>query len=99
MCFLDKDWNEINMIIRHGFWVCWISVKDEIPSNDRRVLGTDGKKHEIVCCINSECEWVGATSDYGILMSLDKVTHWMPLPSPPKDEDIYDKGSCDNIMC
>jgi Protein of unknown function (DUF551) len=65
--------------------VGWISVKKRIPSDDRRVLGTDGKKHEIVCCINSECEWVGATSDYGFLMSIKKVTHWAELPELPKD--------------
>ena len=58
----------------------WINVKEKIPNDDRRVLGTDGKKHEIVCCINSDCEWVGATSDYGHLMILKQVTHWMELP-------------------
>jgi len=65
----------------------WISVKDRIPPNDNRVLGTDGKKHEIVCCINSDGEWVGAKSDYGYLMILSKVTHWMPLQLPPEDKD------------
>jgi len=61
----------------------WIKVEDQLPKNDDRVLGTDGKKHEIVCCINSDCEWVGATSDYGNLMSLTEVKFWMPLPKPP----------------
>lgn len=61
----------------------WIHVEERLPEDDRRVLGTDGNKHEIVCCINSDYEWVGSTSDYGYLMHIKKVTHWMPLPKPP----------------
>lgn len=63
----------------------WISVIQAIPSDDRIVLGTDGKKCEIVCCINSDCEWCGAYSDYGNLMAIEKVTHWMPLPNLPEE--------------
>lgn len=69
--------------VKIGVRPLWISVKDRLPNDDGRVLGTDGKKHEIVCCINSDCEWVGATN-YGYLMSLQKVTHWMPLPKLPE---------------
>ena len=63
----------------------WIDAKKKLPRHDGRVLGTDGKKHEIVCCINSECEWVGSTSQYGYLMHLKEVTHWMELPEPPNE--------------
>lgn len=66
----------------------WISVKERIPDDDQRVLGTDGEKHEIVCCINSDCEWVGATSEYGYLMSLREVAYWMPLPNPPNLQNL-----------
>lgn len=58
----------------------WISVEERLPSDDKRVLATDGVKHEVVCCVNSGREWVGATSEYGYLMILKKVTHWTPLP-------------------
>jgi len=64
----------------------WISVKDRLPNDDRRVLGTDGEKHEIVCCINSDFEWVSATGDYGNFTSIKWVTYWMPLPERPKND-------------
>lgn len=69
----------------------WNSVNDRLPSDDRRVLGSDGENQEIVCCINSDYEWVSATGDYGKFMSLNKVTHWMDLPELPKSTNVLPK--------
>lgn len=61
----------------------WISVKDKVPTSINPVLATDGKKHEIVEFENGH--WHGKTSEYGFLMILKCVSHWMPLPEPPKE--------------
>lgn len=70
----------------------WISVKDELPEKYARVLVTDG----IEVCIHykqSMCNWPdelghdlycgGQYDDCNIHEG--KVTHWMPLPTPPKE--------------
>ena len=81
-------------LIAHGVTVQeWISVKDELPEDTDLVLAlVDGKPTENVTLVgayeltvyDSEekewilemwPEWLGAN-----------VTHWMPLPQPPKGE-------------
>lgn len=58
----------------------WISVKDRLPGAETDVLGWDGAAHLVVTlwahdgCFHEcmECRrW--------------DITHWMPLPEPPKD--------------
>ena len=52
----------------------WISVKDRLPDVGKLVLVYNG--------INGVC------LDYhdGVTFSYHYVTHWMPLPHPPKGE-------------
>ena len=69
----------------------WISVEDRLP--DREVLaanfapGTCGYKEYIIGYVSGEkCTEPGkcyAENDHEILYN---VTHWMPLPPPPKEE-------------
>ena len=69
----------------------WISVEDRLP--DREVLaanfapGTCGYKEYIIGYVSVEqCTEQGkycASNDYEILYN---VTHWMPLPEPPKED-------------
>jgi hypothetical protein len=64
----------------------WISVKDRLPKNRTR-------------CLVCRYDWVTKTRfidilwfyrawlvapDYGV--ADDTVTHWMPLPEPPKED-------------
>ncbi len=69
----------------------WISVEERLP--DVEVLaanfapGTYGYKEYIIGYVSGEkCTEPGkchAENDYEILYN---VTHWMPLPEPPKEE-------------
>lgn len=55
----------------------WISVSDRLPEIGKPVLGSEGDNRMTVWVINSHEEYP-LFSGY--------VTHWMPLPEPPKEE-------------
>lgn len=73
----------------------WISVKDMLPEDDARV---HGKKRLKVLCYNGRCirtETRQKNDDYFVKLgyprwfwgkSKNDVTHWMPLPEPPKED-------------
>lgn len=70
----------------------WISVKDKLPPIDKRVvIYNEGKKETGLGYIDKYNEdnvskkhiypnW-NIYGGYG----LSKITHWMPLPEPPKN--------------
>lgn len=65
----------------------WISVKERLPAEKSgKVLMTDGKKHYI-----APREWMHKINGAGgIYIPANhgagaKITHWMPLPEPPKE--------------
>lgn len=57
----------------------WISVKDRLPEVNELVIGYDGYSVQPVIKCRKKSEW-----DYVNSGSQVNVTHWMPLPSPPK---------------
>lgn len=74
-------------IIDHGKPSVWISVKDRMPEKSGQYLCWFGANKvaigmAIVTYVN---EWKA----FGRLESFEKypnITHWMPLPEPPKEE-------------
>ncbi len=68
----------------------WISVKDRLPEEGMFVLGTDGKKVYF---------WKSQVTDellnlFPISITDEvKTTYWMPLPNPPKENNIDEKFS------
>ena len=72
----------------------WISVKDRLPKKNERVLVTDGKKiclHYKQSFINwedakGEDLYCSCSENYDRCDFREgEITHWMPLPSPPKE--------------
>lgn len=63
----------------------WISVKDRLPENGKEVLFSDGSSIMV--------GWYNADEEYWELTDADMiayaqdVTHWMPLPRLPEEED------------
>jgi Protein of unknown function (DUF551). len=57
----------------------WISVKERLPENGRRVMVID--KHE-----NQTIAWCehGRFWPDNLQFSPSMITHWQPLPEPPK---------------
>ena len=73
----------------------WISVKDRVPDNKEhdwvlaQVVEDNGFMHipKVMEYRQAKNDWFEET--YGWLSehnSLFSVTHWMPLPNPPKGE-------------
>lgn len=65
----------------------WISVEDRLPEPTQNVLVCKtfrGKPYvDIGCVIDAEtCRC--ASDEYIIKPWLHRLTHWMPLPEPPK---------------
>ena len=56
----------------------WISVEDRLPDVDREVLiNSHG-----FCYVTYHCGEYWETED--LECSEDSITHWQPLPEPPK---------------
>ena len=73
-------------LISHGVTVQeWISVDDRLPNPRKRVLIYS--RHDF-------CEsafYIGGPGEWRVawnheMLDDDSVTHWMPLPKPPKGE-------------
>lgn len=60
----------------------WISVDEALPIYDGLVLAID-KNNTDRLCIYTELGWL---SQYGNPM-IAHITHWQPLPEPPKESD------------
>ncbi len=65
----------------------WISFDDHCPDPFLRVLVTDGKF--VILAEWHETKWghgwrFSSAENY---RDFDVITHWMPLPQPPKEKD------------
>ena len=70
----------------------WISVKDRLPAHNINVLCTNNKgicydeKEPFVAHREHESWWCQVNPFNYAEYEDVKVTHWMPLPEPPKEE-------------
>ena len=98
---VDDNVEQAEYLIEHGVTVQeWVSVKDRLPSDEQDVLviahGWDGrlvyvgshkrveaKKSWLTGITNKSSEWLLWGWSY---LKEPIVTHWMPLPQPPKGE-------------
>ena len=63
----------------------WISVDDRLPRTNESVIGCRKGKYVSNVFLNLEGEWL--QDGWGPMKKtvFDDVTHWMPLPEPPKE--------------
>ena len=59
----------------------WISVNERLPEVGRDVLVYVGNGVCKVCWMEDRGDWHTSTRFFG----KEDVTHWMPLPEPPKE--------------
>lgn len=76
----------------------WISVEDKLPTKYQKVVIADifkGEVYDFAAAMYfgdkyfvAETEGLEASNyDGGACISLNmQITHWLPLPAPPKDE-------------
>lgn len=57
----------------------WISVKDQLPEGECIAIGYQNEV--MIGYINETVGWIQCENDHEVLTH---VTHWMPLPEPPK---------------
>ena len=73
-------------LISHGVTVQkWISVDDRLPEFGERVICTDGYAVFEQYRVEPSCVY-GMWDRFGLKSPMQEVTHWMPLPQPPKGE-------------
>ena len=72
---------------------CWIPVTERLPDGDTDVLVTDGNalavgyyRPDANAWDSCEFGWIENRPD-PFPSGLGTVTHWMPLPQPPKDSE------------
>lgn len=78
---------DANDIARFPSAVGWISVKDRMPDKNGQYLCWFGKN--TIAKGAAIATYLGMWKSFGSLESLEtypNVTHWMPLPEPPKEE-------------
>ena len=68
----------------------WISIEDKLPEKNNEVLITDGYSvwggfsREYSQNEEGWCWFDNSEEGY---FNTDEITHWMPLPEPPKGEN------------
>ena len=64
----------------------WIPVSERIPEDgsDILVYCDDGKETRIVACNYGNGVWFDCV--FNTVMVYKNITHWMPLPKPPKKD-------------
>lgn len=58
----------------------WISVSERLPDGNGRFLTVDKKGDMMVCYWEKRFGW------FASVCNKNAITHWMPLPEPPKGE-------------
>jgi hypothetical protein len=63
----------------------WIKIKDRLPDKDCMALVTDGR-HVTLADWMERDEWALDREDKALGITAATLTHWMPLPVPPAQE-------------
>lgn len=60
----------------------WISVKDRLPECSETVIAWRYRTKQMIFVMFAKTCW---STNNGII-ALGAISHWMPLPKPPKEE-------------
>ena len=86
-CDLAKNMFVVDFLMANGATVQeWISVKDRMPEQNIRVLVWMQDNEEEYTQIDTDRWSCTMEQGYHWIRWGNNVTHWMPLPKPPKGE-------------
>ena len=74
--------NEENIAL-YGALPKWIPVTEELPESDTNVLVKSGSFVSVWSLREGDVYW---EDEYSYFHDMCEVTHWMPIPEPPKEE-------------
>ena len=81
-----------DLLIANGVTVQeWISVKDRLPEKGTEVLAFDHYGRPLIAKLVENYYFSDGVSWYdrlGYYLGMSIITHWMPLPEPPKEETL-----------
>jgi hypothetical protein len=68
----------------------WINIRDKLPFYESDMGGKNFKTKEVIVCDGNGdvfvCEFqAGNTQGFWSSFGADNITHWLPLPEPPKE--------------
>jgi hypothetical protein len=85
---VDQEWSDSYKGFLAGYQAAalqWISVKDRLPeTNELCIVNTEWRA--IVPALYGNESWIFDEGQGWSEKVLSYVSHWMPLPEPPKDE-------------
>lgn len=70
----------------------WVSVEERLPDVGKKLGESDyilcltEFSEQVVCWYNRNNEWIVANYKADSLPLVPQITHWQPLPSPPKTD-------------
>lgn len=84
----EEDWNALQDAVNRGNQMRWISVKDRLPEEYK---GEDNELINYLCYMPEYgIDIANFMKPAGIWVCMGlpvKVTHWMPLPEAPKEDE------------
>ena len=82
----DRDEVAEPLVLRSPTIGGWISVEDKLPDKSNRYLVYFGKgigtTTKTAYWLRTKQKWMGSEAH----STITDITHWMPLPEPPKEE-------------
>lgn len=73
----DEQFVEATALLPDG----WVSIEDRLPERDERILVyRPCSEHSDTGPVSVQCGWI-------CNKKIPEVSHWMPLPEPPKEVD------------
>ena len=98
ICFIIEDSKEllISSVVRKAMLGLvdriktiggWISVNEKLPDDETDVLAylRNGEETRIAACCYARGVWYDCVMNCVVV--IQDVTHWMPLPEPPKEDE------------
>ena len=63
----------------------WIPVAERLPKVGAKVIACDTRDDFVDVLVYENGYWEYSDGEYKGYYEIDEITHWMPMPQPPKE--------------